>query len=202
MKALPARPPPSGLDLGLGRRSLIWLVLIAVALMGLMVTRQNVLGTLHVHTKAGPTSTSTHVAPSFQMASEWVNRWRQQQISGHLQPAISRTVDAFNLLPKPSNFRQLANDAKPGLQTAHHAHSFLERHHHDAADASVRALDVADAGAESASTSAAVGVPALGTPADGFRIPNPTAKDSAWPIDQTIALITRDVATLLRPPNA
>ena len=186
-----AEPPTSA-------RSLVWLLLVAVALMGLTVTRQQALGPLHTHAEQGARSTSTFSAAVSSLASDWLSRWRQQQVFGHTQLRLAAASDERALWSP--------GDARTGEHTAHiHDHDTLERHHHAADDASVVALDGAAQAADAADSSAAGApnlLPIVTTTSDGLAVPALAARSGPWPVDRAAAFASRSVAPLLRPPTA
>ena len=184
-----------------GTRSLVWLLLMAVMLMGLTITRQQALGSLHRHTGQelrAPSKLSTAVSS---LASNWLNRWRQQQLFGHSE---LRTRLATDTTLWPSRATQLADHAHAsGAHPETHQHDALERHHHAMGDGSVVALDGAAQAAEAAdggSSGASLVSPGVATPSAGLAMPDPHADKGPWPVDPGTAFATRSVAPALRPP--
>lgn len=173
-----------------GARSLVWLLLLALALLGLTTTRQQALGPLHLHadhTVAGTPSALSAVASRF--ASDWHDRWRQQQMFGHAEVALRMTPGATRW--------------PPGART--HNHDALERHHHALGDASVLALDGAAQAADTAdgsTTGALVLLPVVALPDEGLTVPMLAATAGAWPVDGATAFASRPIAPPLRPPTA
>ena len=179
-------------------RSLVWLLLVAVALMGLTVTRQQALGPLHTHADQEVRGNSTLSAVVSSLASDWLSRWRQQQVFGHNQLRLAAVADPAPLLP-PGNFRAGAH----GAQVI--GHDVLERHHHAVDDASVVAVDGAAQAADVADRSAA-GAPNLlsivTTPNGGLVLPALGERCGTWPIDRAATFVSRSIAPPLRPPAA
>lgn len=182
-----------------GQRCMAWLLLLAVALMGLTVTRQQVLGSLHSHTDQGPRlSVALHIAVS-SLGSDWARRWQQQHILGHGQMLMAAT-DSTDW---PSDTAEAANATR--LHESHaHNHDSLERHHHAAHDASVVALDGA-AELANASDSPASGASlllfSLAAPSAALTVPANASHMATWPSGRFAALASRSVPPLLRPPS-
>ena len=187
-----AEPPTSA-------RSLVWLLLVAVALMGLTVTRQQALGPLHTHADQAVRGNSTFSAAVFSLASDWLGRWRQQQVFGHNQLRLAAVSDSAAFLP-------LSDDSHPGTGSAHaHDDDALERHHHAVGDAGVVAVDGAAQAADAADSSAAGApnlLPIVATPNGGLALPALADRRGPWPIDGGTAFVSRSIAPLLRPPAA
>ena len=186
-----AKPPTSA-------RSLVWLLLVAVALMGLTVTRQQALGPLHTHANQEVRGNSTLGAAVSSLAGDWLSRWRQQQVFGHNQLRLSFVSDPAPLLP-PGNFSAGAHDAQVN------DHDVLERHHHAVDDASVVAVDGAAQAADVADSSAAGApnlLPIVATPSGGLVLPALGERQGPWPIDRAAAFFSRSIAPPLRPPAA
>jgi hypothetical protein len=176
----------------IGTRSLIWLLLFAIALMGLTVARQQALGSLHLHADQGLRDSSIVGPAVFSLASEWKNRWRQQQVFGHGQ---LRPHAALNATPWP-----LGNTSRARHSAEPHSHNDLERHHHASGDASVLALDGAAGSAEDGATGAVVMLLMLGATCGALVLPALAARQDRWPVDGAVSFISWNVAPLLRPP--
>lgn len=181
-----------------GTRGLVWLLLVAVTLMGLAVTRQQALGPLHTHAELGAGGTSAISAAVSSLATDWRSRWRQQQAFGHTQLRLVAVSDEMALWP-PS-------DSRTGAHSAHiHDHGALERHHHAVEDASVVAVDGAAHAADAAdglAAGAANLLPAVATLSDGLALLALVTRGGPWPIDSAAAFVSRSIAPLLRPPTA
>ncbi len=182
-----------------GVQSLVWLLLLAVALMGLTVTRQQALGSLHLHADQQPQGTSVLAAAVSSLASDWLIRWQHQHLFGHQQLRLGAASDA-PLWPS-SDFRDSDATATRGT----HTHDSLERHHHAVDDGSVVALDAAAEAAGAADSSATGGtilLPVAATPGNGLVLPAIAKRGGPWPVDRTTAFVSRSVAPPLRPPAA
>lgn len=181
---------------------LVWLLLVAVALMGLTVTRQQALGPLHSHADQEVRGHSTFSYAVSSMASDWRSRWRQQQVFGHTQLRLAAAPDAATPWP-PSDSRAGALGAHGHTQA--NDHEDLERHHHAVDDASVVAVDGAAHAADTADSSGA-GAPSLlpiaATPSGGLTVHALADRRGPWPIDSAVAFVSISVAPLLRPPAA
>lgn len=179
------------------RRSLVWLLVLAVVLMSLSVTRQHVLGTLHWHADGGARGASA-AAPLHTpgvtlsgLASLWYSRWQQQQMFGHGQVRVGMAAG-------PVEGRlDSAQPLSPG-----HYHHALERHHHTPGDQGVIALDGAAEAADSASPGAALCLPLFAAPSAGLTLVAPAAPNGSWPIRGAERFASLPVAPLLRPPAA
>lgn len=168
-------------------QSLVWLLLFAVAVMGLTVTRQQALGSLHLHAYQGSLGSSFLASAVSQLASDWHSRWRQQQRFGHsqlrLHPAWDPTLGS-------------GNDTIP------HDHDAFERHHHAEGDSSVIAVDGAAESAESSATGALIVLPVVSKLSDGLTLPTMAGRTGPWPVDPDTAFASRNVAPPLHPPTA
>jgi hypothetical protein len=174
------------------QKRLVWLLLVALVLLGLTITQRQVLGSLHTHADVGPTHTLTSAAVS-SLAHDWKIRWQRQKMLGHGQLVLATPFDAV---------------VWPTVATrgAHvHGHGALERHHHAADDETVVAIDgaaqVAEAG-ESPTTSASLLLPAVGTPVDAIKLPAVSRNTGAWPVASFATLVSRAIPPPLRPPTA
>ncbi len=167
--------PPRAMH-SVGTQSLLWLLLLALALMGLTVTRQQALGSLHRHDQATVQGPSTLASVTASLASDWLNRWRQQQRWGH------------GALPL-----HMATDVP-------HTHGDLERHHHAAGDPSVESIDGAADAADNATTTGMVLLTAVATPSRALVVLAVAAERGPWPVDRFATFKSRSVAPLLRPP--
>lgn len=177
-----------------GNTCLTWLLLVAVALMGLTITRQQALGPLHSHQEHRSHAPSAIGAVLSDWASDWHGRWQQQKMSGHGQMLLA-------LVPAPE--RALRHRDIPHTHTSTHTHDLLERHHHAAHDASVVALDGAAAGADAAdspASGASLLLPGLATLRDGIAVPAASCVRGSWPIGRIVALASRSIPPPLRPP--
>jgi hypothetical protein len=178
-------------------RALVWLLLVAVALMGLTVTRQQALGSLHLHADQGARGVPSFSATVSNLASDWLSRWRQQQVFGHKQLRFAAIPDAATTWP--------ASDPEADTGSVHsHAHDSLKRHHHAAGDASVVAVDGAAPAADAVDSSAAGAAhlpPLVATPGEGLVLPTPAARRGPWPVDGATAFVSRNISPLLRPPS-
>ena len=173
-------------------RSLMWLLLFAIALMGLTVARQQALGSLHLHADQGLRDSSIAGAAVLSLASEWQNRWHQQQVLGHGQ---LRPHTALNAMPWP-----LGNTSHAGHSAQPHSHDDLERHHHASGDATVLALDGAAGSTEDGATGAVVMLPMLGATRGAMVLPALAARQGRWPVDGAVSFVSWNVGPLLRPP--
>lgn len=184
-----------------GTRSLVWLLVLAVVLMGLTITRQQALGSLHLHAGQELRDTSSLSTAASRLASNWLKRWRQQQLFGHTELRTHIATDAALWPSRATQHadRVLARDAHGPA----HRHDSLERHHHAISDGSVVALDGAAQAAESAdggSTSAPLVLPGVATPSAGLAVPALLADRGPWPVDRGAVFVSRSVAPALRPP--
>ncbi len=183
-----------------GLQGLVWLLLVAVALMGLTITRQQALGSLHMHTDRESQGTPQLRIAVATLANDWLNRWQQQHLFGHGQLLLGTASDAS---PWPSNTSRVSHTTDVGSTHAHD-HDSLERHHHAVGDGSVAALDavaeLADA-ADSSTAGASMLLPVAATPNDGLVLPAIADRRGPWPVDHSAAFVSRDVAPPLRPPS-
>ncbi len=180
-----------------GTRSLVWLLLMAVMLMGLTITRQQALGSLHLHAGQELQGAFNLCTTASSLASNWLNRWRQQQFFGHSELRMRMAPDA-TLWPSPAP--QLADQVQAGAAHGQpHHHDSLERHHHAIGDGSVVALDGAAQAAESADGAPLV-LSGIATPGAGLAVPALLADRGPWTVDPGAAFVTRSVAPALRPP--
>jgi hypothetical protein len=175
----------------IGQKCLAWLLLIAVAFMGLTITRQQALGSLHGHADQGPRISSVLTTALSSLASDWVDRWQEQKAFGHgqLLPAIFHGADVLSHAP---------------VYAQAHDHSALERHHHVADDVTVIALDGAAATADAADSSTLGGsllLPIVWTPAAGLVLHAIAEQTVPWPVGRFVAFASRTVPPLLRPPS-
>ncbi|MES2952217.1 MAG: hypothetical protein V4858_27135 [Pseudomonadota bacterium] len=180
-----------------GLQSLVWLLLVAVALMGLTITRQQALGSLHIHAdreSQGTPRLSTAVAT---LANDWLSRWQQQHVFGHGQLLLGTASGAA---PWPSNISGVSHTTD--VRSTHaHDHDSLERHHHTVDDGSVIALDGAAEVADDSAAGALILLPVAATPNDGPAMPAIAERRGPWPVDNFAAFVSRNVAPLLRPPS-
>lgn len=179
-----------------GNTCLAWLLLLAVALMGLTVTRQQALGPLHSHTveRSHNAPPSAIGAALSDWARDWQGRRQHQKMSGHSQMLLT-----FAPFPERAN----RHSDIPHTHTNNHTHDALERHHHAADDASVVALDGAAAGADAAdspSNGASLLLISLAAPGGGLAVPATSALRSSWPVGRIAVLSSRSVPPPLRPP--
>ena len=186
-----------------GQKGLAWLLVLAIGLLGLTITRQQVLGSLHSHTDNAlhtPSVLSTAVS---NLAHDWISRWQQQQVFGHGQLILG---SASAVPPWPAARAAVADASR--LHDVHdshaHDHDSLERHHHAAHDASVVAVDggaqLADA-ADSSANGPSVLLTGAGVLADGFNVPMVAEHNGPWPVGRFVAFASRSVPPLLRPPT-
>ncbi len=175
----------------IGQKWLAWLLLVAVALMGLTITRQQALGSLHSHADQGPRMASALSAAVSNLGNHWINRWQLQQAVGHGQLLANAGSDG---MPDATGL----HDSDP------HDHDALERHHHAAHDASVLAVDGAAesaAAADSAASGGSVVLSGFGVPSAGLVVPTMTGFNGPWPVGRLAAFVSRSVPPLLRPPS-
>ena len=181
----------------IGTRSIIWLLLLAVVLMGFSVARQQALGSLHQHAEAelrsAFTFTTTFSAAASGLASHWLSRRQQQQVFGHGQ--LQAGVTAAPALWAASARRDNRHDED-------HHHDTLERHHHALSDDSVIALDGAAEAADTSSVGAALLLPLLASPSQGLVLATTTGRNGSWPVQGGVRFVSMKVAPLLRPPDA
>lgn len=172
-----------------GQKCLAWLLLVAVALMGLTITRQQALGSMHRHVDQGTHLPSAVAAAITSVASDWKSRWQQQKVRGHGQLSLATVHFPAH---SPSHYQA-------------HDHDTLERHHHAPHDASVVALDgaaeFADA-ADSPANGASILLPALGAAGSGLAWLKSTAHRGPWPVGQAVDFVSRSIPPPLRPPAA
>ncbi|OYU32436.1 MAG: hypothetical protein CFE39_03520 [Comamonadaceae bacterium PBBC2] len=196
----------------IGTRSLVWLLVLAVVLMGLSVARQQALGSWHLHADVGlrgsptalamphSTSTSTFSAVASGLASHWLSRWQQQQVFGHGQLRVGQSAG-------PTLW---AASAKPAPSHDHdhdHDHDTLERHHHalgdQRANQSAIALDGAAEAADAGSVGATLLLPQFASPSQGKPLAGMAAmaaRNGPWPVQGAVRFASRKVVPLLRPP--
>lgn len=170
-----------------GQKCLAWLLLIAVACMGLTITRQQALGSLHRHTDHSLHMPSAVTATFSSLVSDWTGRWQQQKVRGHGQLLLAA---AHFPAPSPSDV---------------HDHNTLERHHHAPHAANVVALDgaaVAADAADSPAGGASVLLPVLGTSGSRLFWRVTAAHRGPWPVGHAVAFVSRSIAPPLRPPAA
>ena len=184
-----------------GQKYLAWLLVLAIGLVGLTITRQQLLGSLHTHADHTPRPPSVLSTALSDLASDWISRWQQQQVIGHGQLLLATASEGT---PWPSDSAAVTDATR--LHDAHaHDHDSLERHHHAAQDASVVALDgaaeLADA-ADSSANGASVLLASVGAIADGLSLPDMDKHNGPWPIGRLVAFVSRSVPPLLRPPTA
>lgn len=174
-----------------GQKCLTWLLLVAVALMGLTITRQQALGSLHRHADHGAHQPSAVAAALTILASDWNERWQQQKMRGH-----GHLLSAAAHFPAPAPSRALVHE---------HDHNTLERHHHAPHDASVVALDgaaeFADA-ADSPASGSSVLLPALGAAGSELAWLQSAEHRGPWPVGHAVAFVSRNIPPPLRPPAA
>lgn len=186
-----------------GQKWLVWLLLVAVAVMGLTITRQQALGSLHSHPDQRPRLSTALRAAASSLGNDWARRWQQQQVNGHGQLLLGTA--AYGTLWQSDKDNTAAASATRVHDDHKHSHDSLERHHHGAHDASVVALDGA-AELVAASDSPASGVPLLllgiGAPSAGLVLQATTSHIGTWPQGRFAALASRSVPPLLRPPSA
>lgn len=78
------------------QKSLVWLLLVAIALLGLTITQQQALGSLHTHSRLESRNTVV-IAVVASLASDWKGRWQQQKLHGHGQLVLGTRYDALTL---------------------------------------------------------------------------------------------------------
>ena len=174
-------------------RSLVWLLLLSIAFMGLTVARQQALGSLHMHADLGLRDSSTISSAISSLANEWQSRWRQQQVFGHgyLRPYADRDAK-----PWPT-----ANSGRAGHSAQPHSHDDLERHYHATSDATVLALDGAAGSAEDSANGAMLVLPMLATTSSALVLSALAAREGLWPVDGAVSFVSWSVAPPLRPPS-
>jgi hypothetical protein len=178
-----------------GTRSLLWLLLVTVALMGLTVTRQQALGSLHVHADVSVRGTPSLGGEISRLGANWRSRWQLQQVFGHGQLKWGFVAQEVSLSPSNDSRNVPAHD---------HAHGTAERHHHAMGDDSVLALDGAAEAASAAEGSTAGAVSwfsAVGTPSVWPRLLALITGKTHWPVYNAMAFYSRTIAPLLRPPS-
>lgn len=184
----------------LGHQWLAWLLLVAVALMGLTITRQQALGSLHSHTDQGPRLSSALQTAVSSLGNDWSRRWRQQQALGHGQLLLATASYGAHW---PSDSAAIANATRWDAADAH-SHDSLERHRHAAHDASVVALDGAAEfanAADSPASGSATLLSGMGIPSAALVVQAMPSRVGPWPVGRFAALATRSVPPLLRPPS-
>lgn len=175
----------------IGRKCLAWLLLVALVFMGLTITRQQALGSLHSHADQGPHISTALKNALSSLANDWVDRWESQQAFGHgqLLTGIFHSADV---------------QAHAPVYAHTHDHSDLERHHHAPSDATVVALD-GTAGSADTADSSAMGVslllPIVWTSTAGLVLHAVAEQTGPWPVGRLVAFATRTVTPLLRPPS-
>ncbi len=173
------------------QQSLLWLLLVAMVLLGLTITQHRALGSLHKHSNLELRNTSVLTAVSV-LASDWKARWQQQKILGHGQL----------LLATPSTAMDWPAVAPRGSHN--HDHDALERHHHAADDGTVVALDGAAQGVsavDGSSTAASIMLPVVGTPNEALTLQAIASHTVNWPVASFAALVSRAIPPPLRPPT-
>ena len=176
----PTRTTPSA-----SHRGLAWLLLVAMALMGLTVTRQQALGSLHHHagrTVPVPSAAATVLS---ELASDWKARWQLQRVVGHGQFLLDLGTDYSRRLAHAAPQASLAN--------AHeHDHDTLERHHHAPSDSDVVALDGSANGAQSADSPSGVSTVLLfaaGPIGNGPLWPTVALRQGSWPAGRAVLFV-------------
>lgn len=173
------------------QKSLVWLLLVAIALLGLTITQQQALGSLHKHFGL-ESRTTVVVAVVASLASDWKGRWQQQNIRGHGQLVLGTASNAMDWPPVAP-------------RSAHgHDHDALERHHHAAGDETVVALDGAAQRVEAvdgSNTASSIVLPIVGTPGNALTLQAIASDAGAWPTPGFAALVSRAIPPPLRPPT-
>lgn len=173
------------------QKSLVWLLLLAMVLLGLTITQQQALGSLHKHSNLQSRHTSV-ITAVFVLANDWNARWQQQKILGHRQL----------LLGTPSNEMDWPGVASRGSHD--HDNDALERHHHAADDGTVLALDGAAQGVsavDGSSTAGSIILPVVGTPNDALTLQAAASNPMRWPEAGFTAFVSRTLPPPLRPPT-
>lgn len=179
-----------------GQQCLAWLLLLAVALMGLTITRQQALGSLHSHAPPRLHIPSTVTTAVSSLANNWKSRWQRQKVLGHGQLQLDTAANAA---------LWTANTASHAAHGHMHDHDALERHHHAADDATVVALDGAAelaGAADSPANGGAILLPAAGLPGGALVLQAVAQRTGPWPAGRAVAFVSLSVPPPLRPPTS
>lgn len=169
-----------------GQRTLLWGLVLALAIYGYSSVLVGVLGPLHRHAEPAAARAAASVA-----ANE----------GGSL---LSRLVMAVQTWHENTEARRPALFVHSQSQ-AHH-HGLFERHHHDADDDSVAPLGAQASGSQGADdmstpiTSGGASLP-MG-PLSALALPSISARHVRWPSNVTATWRSADVRQPERPPQA
>jgi hypothetical protein len=178
------------------RRSLLGLLALAMLLMSLTISRQQVLGPLHTHAEAGLTSAIWDWA-----GLDRLSHWRAHALDIE---AVNAT-QALAAWPSPEAFTKSAHGAA-AQRSPHvagkHADTKPQRHQHQAGDASVLVVAL-DGATEAAGIDGAASpslLPVLGGPAFSASLAGPASRHSPWPAGSATAFASWSATPPLRPP--
>lgn len=170
---------------GAVRRGLLGLLALAMLLMSLTISRQQVLGPLHTHAEAGLISAMLDW-PGLQRLAHW-RAHAQQQGAGLMVVNATQAVAAW-----PAR-------ASLMMASAAHVHAEPQRHQHRPGEAGVVvALDSEAAGIDG--TAGSPLLPVLGGPSFSTRLADPASRRSEWPAGSAAAFASWRAAPPLRPP--
>ncbi len=180
-------------------KCLAWLLVVALALLGSVVNRQQTLGPMHSHSEPDVPNAYLLTDAFSKLTSEWSSRWEQQQLLGHGQLRLRGASDTRH--SESLSLRAVHPEAGRDA----HDHDALERHQHAVNDGSVVALDGAPGAvdaADSAVTAAFVLLPCLLMRTASLEVLDRADCKEPWPLEATEAFVSRVVAPPLRPPAA
>lgn len=181
------------------RTALVWLLLFAIAVLGLTTTTQQALGSMHRHADQSPHPTFELSAAVASVASDWVARRQQQEVAGHGQLRLDTGAYALRWLANHTRMVRLVQQP----QDHHHAHDAFERHHHAPDGANLVSLDGAAEGvsaADGSGSAASVVLPLVGSPSRVMALPGLAGTRGPWPVVDGALFASRSVAPPLRPP--
>ncbi len=178
------------------RRGLLGLLALAMLLMSLTISRQQVLGPLHTHAEAGLTLAIWDWAGLDSLA-----HWRAHALD---MDAVNAT-QALAVWPSPEAFVKSVHGvaARRSHHTAaEHADGQPQRHQHQPGDASVLVV-ARDGASEAAGIDGAAGsswLPVLGGAALSVGLADPAPRHRPWPAGTAAAFTSWSAAPPLRPP--
>lgn len=168
------------------RRGLLGLLALAMLLMSLTISRQQVLGPLHTHAEAGLISAMLKW-PGLKRLAHW--RAHAQQQGGGLIVVVNAT-QAVSAWPARASLM---------MASAAHVHAEPQRHQHRPGEAGVVvALDSEAAGIDG--TAGSPWLPVLGGPSLIASLADPASRRSEWPAGSAATFASWRAAPPLRPP--
>ncbi len=179
---------------------LIWLLIVAEALLGFTTSRLQVLGPLHHHVNPGLREESLLASAATFLLKSWRDRRRQQEMFGHDHLALPGAA-----LSSSQNAFEGLDDERVEPNGVHtHQHGELERHHHAIGDASVLALDSAGMGADAmdgGTSSSLLFLSDLVIQVQGLTTVIWALFREAWPTETANRFSSWDEAPPVRPPS-